>query len=58
MFIGLFGVGFRGFVLGVRMNWIESFEFVVLPLAAVYGAACVLYVAAPFFCRLVEVVRR
>lgn len=40
------------------MNWIESFEFVVLPLAAVYGAACVLYVAAPFFCRLVDVVRR
>lgn len=44
--------------MGMGMNWIESFEFVVLPLAAVYGAACVLYAVAPFFYRLVEVVRR
>lgn len=40
------------------MDWIEAFEYVVLPLAAVYGAACVLYVAAPFFCRLIEAARR
>ena len=26
-----------------------AFEFVILPLAAVYGAACVLYAVAPFF---------
>lgn len=44
--------------MGMGMSWIESFEFVVLPLAAVYGAACVLYAVAPFFLRLVEVVRR
>lgn len=40
------------------MDWINAAEFVILPLAAVYGAACVLYAVAPFFCRLVEVVRR
>lgn len=35
-----------------------AFEFVILPLAAVYGAAYVLYVVAPFFCRLIEAARR
>ena len=40
------------------MDWIDAAEFVVLPLAAVYGAACVLYAAAPFFYRLVEAARR
>lgn len=45
--------------MGMGMSWIESFEFVVLPLAAVYGAACVLYAVAPFFLRLFSrVVRR
>lgn len=45
--------------MGMGMIWIESFEFVVLPLAAVYGAACVLYAVAPFFLWLFSrVVRR
>ena len=36
-----------------------AFEFVILPLSAVYGAACVLYALAPFFLRLFSrVVRR
>lgn len=49
MFIGLFGVGFRVCFMGMGMDWINAAEFVILPLAAVYGAACVLYAAAPFF---------
>jgi len=44
--------------VGMVMDWVVAIEFVVLPLAAVYGAACVLYAVAPFFLRLVEVVRR
>lgn len=34
------------------MDWINAAEFVILPLAAAYGAACVLYAVAPFFLRL------
>ena len=34
------------------MSLVDAFEYVVLPLAAVYGAACVLYAVAPFFLRL------
>jgi hypothetical protein len=44
--------------MGIGMDWINAIDFVVLPLAAVYGAAWVLYCAATFFCQLVEAVRR
>lgn len=40
------------------MSLVDAFEYVVLPLAAVYGVACVLYAAAPFFLRLFSLVVR
>jgi hypothetical protein len=40
--------------MGIGMDWINAIDFVVLPLAAVYGAAWFLYCAAPFFLRAFE----